>query len=83
MACAMRWIRGRRFNGIAIKLVNILSRPELRPELVEGRSEGRIEGCGSAKSRRVHRTLRYALHWVPRYSGCVLSEVEGMLTALT
>jgi hypothetical protein len=75
MACAMRWIRGRRFNGIAIKLVNILSRPE--------RSEGRIEGCGSAKSRRVHRTLRYALHCVPRYSGCVLSEIEGMLTALT
>ena len=49
-------------------LTSILSRLERNPEPVEGRSENRIEGCDS----RQIRTLRYALHPIPRYSGCSL-----------
>ncbi len=63
-------------------VVSILSRPELRPELVEGRSEGRIEGCGGRDESLPTRTLRYALHFVSRYSGCGPELVEGMLVSL-
>ena len=54
---------------ISLPYTSILSRPQ--------RSEGRIEGCGLARSRRLRRTLRYALHVVSRYSGCVLSLSKG------
>ena len=52
------------------KPVSIPSRPKLCPELVEGQSEGHIEGCGKFGESWRTCTLRYALHCVPRYSGC-------------
>jgi hypothetical protein len=69
------------------KPVSIPSRPELRPEPVEGRSEGRIEGCGKCNESCRTRTLRYALHFIPRYSRCysnheVCSTIECSATRM-
>jgi hypothetical protein len=38
------------------------------------RSGDRIEGCGNCDDSGQIHTLRYALHYIPRYSGCSLFE---------
>ena len=42
-----------------------------------------IQGCGFVRIRRVCRILRYALHFVPHYSGCLPSDFARALDPLS
>jgi hypothetical protein len=67
-----------RRQSVSLPYTSILSRPELRPEPVEGRSGGRIEGCGLAPNRCQNRPFdtRFTLFRATQdASGLVSSQV--------